>query len=56
MDVITEAEPELFLKYEHIPWDKYIKIEKAIDQDKWAQVYSIAWRTRFNRILLSAIF
>ena len=43
MDVIKEAEPELLRKYKHIPWDKYIKIGKGIDQGKWAFVYSIAW-------------
>ena len=44
LDVIKEAEPELLKKYEHIPWEKYIKIGKAIDRGKWALVYSIAWR------------
>ena len=44
IDVIKETEPEFLLKYELIPWDKYIKIGKATDEGKWALVYSIAWR------------
>ncbi len=47
LDVIKETKPTiwkwLLKKYEKIPWEKYIKIGKAIDKGYWALVYSLAW-------------
>ena len=46
LDVIKETKPMmwkwLLKKYEKIPWEKYIKIGKAIDKGYWALVYSLA--------------
>ena len=48
LDVIKETKPMmwkwLLKKYEKIPWEKYIKIGKAIDKGYWALIYSIAWK------------
>ena len=47
LNVIKETKPMiwnwLLKKYEKIPWEKYIKLGKAIDKGYWALVYSLAW-------------
>lgn len=55
LDVIKEIKPTiwkwLLKKYEKIPWEKYIKIGKAIDKGYWALIYSIAWEMASKGVL-----
>ena len=48
LEVIKEKNPMIMnwlqTKYDKIPWEKYIKIGKAIDAGYWAFIYSIAWK------------
>ncbi len=48
LEVIKETNPMIMkwlqTKYDNIPWEKYIKIGKAIDAGHWAFIYSIAWK------------
>ena len=48
LELIKESNPMIMnwlqTKYDKIPWEKYIKIGKAIDAGYWAFIYSIAWK------------
>ena len=48
---VKEADPNLLDNYEHIPWDKYIKIGKWIALGRWPLIYQKAWRLATEGIL-----
>jgi len=44
LEKMMEKYPEIFTTYPEVPWEKYVKIGKALENGYWNMVYQLCWR------------
>ena len=44
LEKLLEKYPMIFSNYSEIPWKKYVKIGKALENGHWSFVYQLCWK------------